>query len=81
MIVVFTVELTAEGTVTILVDRFIPRLGCTSTLLSNDGLQLCAQLRTAVYKLLDIHKLTRSAYHLSGNGGVEYANQTLARNC
>ena len=54
-------------------------MGCPSTLLSDNGLQFCARLATAVYKLLGIHKLTTSAYHPSGNGGVERVNHTMAQ--
>ena len=64
-------EFTAEGTANILVNRYIPLWGCQST--------LCAQLATAVYKLLGIHRLTTSAYHPSGNGGVECVNHTMAQ--
>ena len=79
MFAVTAAEFTAEGTANILVNRFIPLWGCPSTLLSDNGLQFCAQLVLAVYKLLGVHKLTTSAYHPSGNGGVERVNHTMAR--
>ena len=79
MFAVTAAEFTAEGNANILVNRFIPLWGCPSTLLSDNGLQFCAQLATAVYKLLGIHKLTTSAYHPSGNGGVERVNHTVAQ--
>ena len=79
MFAVTTAEFTAEGTANILVNRFIPLWGCPSTLLSDNGPQFCARLATAVYKLLGIHKLTTSAYHPSGNGGVERVNHTMAQ--
>ena len=79
MFAVTTAEFTAEGTANILVNRFIPLWGCPSTLLSQYGSQFCARLATAVYKLLGIHKLTTSAYHPSGNGGVERVNHTMAQ--
>ena len=60
-------------------NRFIPLWGCPSTLSSDNGLQFCAQLAVAVYKLLGIHKLTTSAYHPTGNGGVERVNHTMAQ--
>ena len=63
-------EFTAESTATILVNRYIPLWGRRSTLLSDNGPQFCAQFATAVHKLLDIDKLTTSAYHPSGDGGV-----------
>ena len=79
MFAVTAAEFTAEGTANILVNRFIPRWGCPSTLLSDNGLQFCAQFATAVYELIGIHKLTTSAYHPSGNGGVERVNHTVAQ--
>ena len=79
MFAVTTAEFTAEGTANTLVNRFIPLWGCPSTLLSDNGPQFCARLATAVYKLLGIHKLTTSAYHPSGNGGVERVNYTVAQ--
>ena len=78
MFAVTAAEVTAEGTANIFVNRFISLRRCPSTLLSDNGLQFCAQLATAVYKLLSVHKLTTSAYHPSGNGGVERVNHTLA---
>ena len=79
MFAVTTAEFTVEGTANILVNRFIPRWGCPSTLLSNNGPQFSSRLATVVYKLLGIHKLTTSAYHPSGNGGVERVNHTMAQ--
>ena len=72
-------EFTAEATANILVNRFIPLWGCPSTLLSDNGLPFCAQIATAVYKLLGVHKLRTSAYHPSGNGGVERVNHAMAQ--
>ena len=79
MFAVTAAEFTAKGTSNILVNRFIPLCGCPSTLLSDNGLQFCAQLATAAYKLMGIHKVTTSAYHPSGNGGVERVNNTMAQ--
>ena len=72
-------EFTAEGTVNILVNRYIPLWRCPSTLLSDNGPQFCAQLATTVYQLLGIRKLTTSAYHPSGNSGVERVNHTMVQ--
>ena len=77
MFAVTTAE--TEGTANILVNHLIPLWGCPSTLLSDNGPPFCARLATAVYKLLGIYKLTTSAYHPSGNGGVERNNPTLAQ--
>ena len=79
MFAVTAAEFTAEGTANILVNRFIPLWGCPPTLLSDNGLQFCAQLAIAAYRLLGVHKLTTSAYHPSGNGGVERVNHTMAQ--
>ena len=79
MFAVTTAEFTAEGTANILVSRFILLCGCPSTLLSDNGLQFFSRLATAVNKLLGIHKLATSAYHPSGNGGVERVNHTMAQ--
>ena len=79
MFAVSAAEFTTEGTANILVNRFIPLWGCPSTLLSDNGLQFCAQLATAVYKLLSVHKITTSTYHPSDNGGVERINHTMAQ--
>ena len=79
MFAVTTADFTAEGTANIVVNRFIPLWGCPFTLLSDNGPQFCARLTTAVYKLLGIHKLSTSAYHPSGNGGVERVNHTMAQ--
>ena len=79
MFAVTAAEFTAEGTASILVNRFIPLWGCPPTLLSDNGLQFYAQLATAVYKLLGAHKLTTIAYHPSGSGGVERVNHTMAQ--
>ena len=57
--------------------RFIPLWGYPSTLLSDNGLQLCAQLAAAAYELLGVQKLTTSASLSSGNGGVERINHTM----
>ena len=78
MFAVTAAKFTAEGTAIILINRFIPLRGCPSTLLSDNGLQFCAQLATAVYKRMGIHKLETSAYHPSGNDGVERVNHTMA---
>ena len=81
MFAVTTAEFTVEGTANILVSRFNRLWGCPSTLLSDNGPQFCARLATATYKLLGIHKLTTSAYHPSGNGGVERVSHTLWPKC
>ena len=79
MFAVTAAEFTAEGTANILVNRFTPLWGCPPTLLSDNGLTFCAQLATAAYKRLGIRKLTTSAYHPLGNGGVERVNHTMAQ--
>ena len=58
MFAVTAAEFTAEGTANILVDRFIPVWGFPPTLLLDNGLQFCAQLATAVYKLMGIVEIS-----------------------
>ena len=79
MFAVTAAEFTGEGTANILVNRFILLWGGPSTLLSDNGLQFCAQLATAVYKLLGVHKLETSAYYPSSNAGVKRINNTIAQ--
>ena len=67
MFTVAAAVFTAEGSAKILVNHFISFGEALQ-------LQLCARLATAAYKLIDVHKLTISAYHPSGNGGVEHVN-------
>ena len=69
----------ANGTANILVNHYTPLWGWLYTLLFDKGHNLCAQLTTVVYKLHGIHKLTTSAYHPSGNSGVERVNNTMSR--
>ena len=79
MFAVTAAEFTAESTANILVNRFISLWECPSILLSDNGIQFCAQLATAVYKLLGVHKLTTSAYHPSGNRGDQRLNHIMAQ--
>ena len=79
MFTVAAAVFTAEGTANMLAKPFISLWGCPSSLLSDSGLQFCAPLATAVYKLLGIHKLTTTVYNPSGNGGVERVNHATAQ--
>ena len=72
-------EFTAVGTARILVDQYMIRWGCPIQLLSDNGKQFCADVSKEVYRLMGIRKLTTSAYHPSGNGGVERVNHTMAQ--
>ena len=72
-------EFTAEGTADILVNKYMPLWGCPASLLSNNGLQVGSKLSLAVYKLLGVQKITTSAGHLNGNGGVACVNHTIAQ--
>ena len=63
MFTVTTAEFTAKGTANILVNRFIPLWGCPSTLLSDNGPQLCARLATIMYKLLGIQHYGTNVSH------------------
>ena len=79
MFAVTAAEFTAEGTANLMINRYIPFWECPSTLLSDSGLQLCAQLATSVYKLLHVYTNSRQAptTHPSGNGSVERVNHTI----
>ena len=78
MFPVTAAEFTAEGTANISMNSFIHFWGCPSPLLSDSGTHYCAQLATAVYKLLGVHKLMTSAYHPSDDGRIERVNHTMA---
>ena len=62
MFAVTAAEFTAEGTANLMINRYIPFWGCPLSLLSDSGLQFCAQLAVSVYKLFGVHKLPTSAY-------------------
>ena len=70
---------TAEGTANIFVNQYIPLWGCPVSLLSDNGLHFTSQLSAAIFKLLRVRKITTSAYHPCGNGGVERVNHTMAQ--
>ena len=76
---VFAAEFTAEGTSDILDNKYIPLLGCSASLLAENGLQFCAKLSLAVYKLLGTRKKATSAHYPNGNGGVERVNHTMVQ--
>ena len=62
---------TAEGTANVLVDQYIPLWGCPVSLLSDNGLRFTSQLSAAILARLGVRKISTSAYHPNGNGGVE----------
>ena len=76
MFAVTAAKFTAEGTANILVNKYIPLLGCPRTILSDDGLQFCPKLSQDVNPLLGVRKLATSSYHQNGNGDVDQVNQT-----
>ena len=53
-------DLAAEGTVNILINRYIPLWGRPRSILSDNSLQVCPKLSQAVYKLLGFAKLPLS---------------------
>jgi hypothetical protein len=79
MYAVTDAEFTAEGTADVLVNKYIPVSGCPISILSDNGLQFCSKLSVAILKLLRVRKIATSAYHPSGNGGVERVNHTMAQ--
>jgi len=62
----------------ILVEQIVCRYGAPRRLLSDRGSPFISQLAQEVYRLLDIYKLSTSAYHPQTNGVVERFNSTLA---
>ena len=48
MFAITAAEFTAEGTVNIPVNKYIPVWGCPRTILSDNGLQFCSKLSKAV---------------------------------
>ena len=72
-------ERTAEGTVRIFVEQYIPLWGCPHTLLSDKGSEFVARLPLAIYKLMRIRKIATTAFHPNSNGGVERVNRSLAQ--
>ena len=79
MYAVTAANYTAEGTANVLVDRFIPLWGCPVSLLSDNGLHFTSQLSAAILARMRVRKITTSAYHPNGNGGVERVNHTMHR--
>lgn len=79
MYAVTDAEFTAEGTADVLVNKYMPVWGCPLSILSDNGLQFCFKLSVAILKLLRVRKIATSAYHPSGNGGVERVNHTMAQ--
>ena len=79
MFPVTAAELTAEGTASVPVNKYIPLWGCPRTILSDNGLLVCSKLSQAVYQLFGVRKLATSSYHPNGNGGGERVNHTMAQ--
>ena len=79
MYAVTDAEFTAEGTAHILVNKYIPLWGCPLRILSDNGRQFSSQLAVAIVALLKVRRVTTTAYHPSGNGGIERVNHTMAQ--
>ena len=79
MYAVIAAAFTAEGTASILINRYIPLWGCPRSTLSDNGFQFCSKLSQAVYKLLGVRTIATSSYHPNGNGEVERVNHTMAQ--
>ena len=79
MYAVTDAELTAERTAYVLVNKHMPVWSCPLSILSDNGVQFCSKLSVAILKLLRVRKIATSAYHPSGNGGVERVNHTMAQ--
>ena len=57
-------DLTAEGTASTFINRFIPLWRSPCSIPSNNGLQCCPKLSHAAYKLLGVQKIATSSHHL-----------------
>ena len=79
MYAVSAAEFTAEGTVEILFNEYIPLRGCPVSLISDHGLQFYSKLSHAVYKILGTRKILTSSYHPNDTGGLECVNHTMAQ--
>ena len=60
-------------------DRWICRFGCPLEIVTDQGKEFCAQLTDELFKLLDIHHSTTTAYHPQCNSQAEVANKTIAK--
>ena len=77
MYAVSPAKFTARGTADVLVNEYMPKWGCMTTLLSDNGYHFCSKLSAAIYKLMGVRKITTSSYHPQTNGGTERVNLSL----
>eukprot|EP00752_Nemacystus_decipiens_P007106 g6368.t1 len=70
---------TAKGTADVLVNQYMTKWGCMTTLISDNGYHFCSKLSQAIYKLMRVHKVNTSSYHPQANGGTERVNHTMAQ--
>lgn len=79
MYAVTDADFTAEGTADILVNQYISLWGCPLRILSDNGRQFVSQLSVAILARLKVRRITTTAYHPSGNCGVERVNHAMAQ--
>ena len=70
-------QFTASDTADILVDQYIPLWGCSVTLPSDNGLQVCSKIPLTLFDRLGINKIVTRSYHPCTNGGVDRVNHTM----
>ena len=63
MYAITVAKFTAEGTASILINRYIPLWGCPRSILSDNRLQICSKLSHAVSKFLGVREIATSSYH------------------
>ena len=68
---------TAEQVAKIILDEIIPRYSCPVTLLSDNGTEYCNRLVDEISKVLKIHRITTTPYHLQSNGKTERFHRVL----
>ena len=61
MFIATAAEFTAEGTTSIIIDRYIPLWGCLRSIFSDKGFQICSKLSHVVYELIGVRKKKPSA--------------------
>lgn len=79
MFPVSAANFTAQGTADVLVNQYMTKWGCMTTLLSDNGAHFCSKLSAAIYELMGVRKVTTSSYHPQTNGGTERVNHTMAQ--
>ena len=67
----------AETIAKLLLEEFIPRFSCPSTILSDNGSEYVNSIIACLSKELNIHRMTCSPHHPQGNGKTERFHRVL----